>query len=162
MLSKLSRYAKYAGRPDIMETSPRDLTRRTASVHALSATTPTLLDSPDDDLLLAALQAGSSRACFICDSVDHLVADCPLLLKMRSNNTSRRLLSRLLQSRGPRPRSSPPMSTAAVHQVSTTGEGNIDAGEGTTCLASDDVNGIDSLSPTASVDSDDSDAQDFP
>jgi hypothetical protein len=54
------------------------------------------------------------------------------------------------------------MSTAAVHQVSTTGEGNLDAGEGTTCLAGDDANGIDSISPTASVDSDDSNTQDFP
>jgi hypothetical protein len=163
MLSKLTRYATYAGRPDIMETSPRDLARRSAPVHALSTSTPVPPDSPDNDLLLAALQAGSSCACFICDSVDHLVADCPLLQKMRSNNTSRRLLSRLLQSRG-RPRSSPPLSTAAVHQVvSTAGEGTIDAGEGSTSLAGgNDVDGIASISPTASVDFNDSDTQDFP
>jgi hypothetical protein len=90
------------------------------------------------------------------------VADCPLLQKMRRNNTSRRLLSRLLQSRG-RPRSSPPLSTAAVHQVvSTAGEGTIDAGAGTTSLTGNDVDGIASISPTASVDSNDSDTQDFP
>lgn len=88
LLSRLTRYARFLGRLDLLDKSPRDLSRGSVPIHALS--------SSSDDLLLAALDAGSTRSCFICGAVDHLVADCPLLLKLRRDPTSRRLLSRLL------------------------------------------------------------------
>jgi hypothetical protein len=138
LLSKLSRYASFAGRPDLLEKSPRDLSRgSSALVHSLSAS------APADDLLLAALDAGSARSCFVCGAIDHLVADCPVLNKLRGNSNSRRLLSRLLRS-PPRHARSSPSFTAAVHQISSTGEG-LGAGEGTSS----------SVASTSSTDDDD-------
>jgi hypothetical protein len=164
LLSLMSRYNRFLGRPDLLAKTPRELTRGSSSlpVHSLAA-------SASDDLLLAALTAGSARTCFVCGAVDHLVADCPLLQKLRKDSTSRRLLSRLLRApprrgdRPSRPSSSPDTSTTlAVRQVvSSAGEG-LGAGEGSTSDDDDisaggqhdDTDSVDEHS-TSSTDADD-------
>lgn len=163
LLSLLTRYTRYAKRPDLIDKSPRELFRGPSTpVHSLATDTP--------DLLLAALDAGAARTCFICGAVDHLVADCPLLQKLRRDSTSRRLLSRLLQApprRDHRP-SSASGGTALIRQMTSSAGEGLGAGEGPSSDAAtadhaDDTNSVgEGSSSDDSVSDTDGEPSDFP
>lgn len=165
LLRRLGDHASYLGRPEIMLRPPRDFVSPTTSVHSLSSSPSSFLS---DDLLLAALAAGSTRTCFLCGAVDHLVADCPQFIKLQRDPTSRRLLSRLLQlSSRPSSSSSSSRSSASVRQLamgnpgSSAGEGLVD-GEGLGAGEGDNSDVASADGPDVSYPSDNESAEPAP
>ena len=96
LFTKILARVRHLGHEKLALESPRDSSRSTHLVRALTLPAP----DDDDDLLVAAVASSTARPCFLCAS-DHLLISCPLLADIQKDSFRRKALLRALGATAP-------------------------------------------------------------
>jgi hypothetical protein len=147
IFQQLEDFADFVKMPTIMQKTPRNAFQQTSAVRELRSNSYGLQD--DDDAIdlpaiIAAVNNTSISHCYLCESTEHRMAQCPTYLRLQNNP---RAITTLLRALKPQSRQSyrnrnrsngPPRHICQLANSPTTteaGEGNppstiITAGEG--------------------------------